>query len=53
LILEECKLCEHNQRGRLSCRYYAYRGKISPNRCKEMSVDPDDIGKYAYGSIDF
>ncbi|KAL5137970.1 Dynein heavy chain [Glycine soja] len=23
------QLCEHNQRGRLSCSYYAYRGKIS------------------------
>ncbi|KAH1253723.1 hypothetical protein GmHk_04G010320 [Glycine max] len=38
-ILEEGQLCEHNQRRRLSRNYYAYRGKISPSRCKETSVD--------------
>ena len=25
--------------GRLSCSHYAYWGKISPSRCKEMSAD--------------
>ncbi|KAL5177200.1 RNA-binding protein 12B [Glycine soja] len=30
LILEGDQLCKHNQRGRLSRSYYAYRGKISP-----------------------
>jgi len=38
LILKEGHLCKYNQRRRLSCSYYEYRGKISPvplqrNKC--------------------
>ena len=39
LRFEGDQLCDHNQRGRLSCNYYAYWGKISTSRCKETSVD--------------
>ncbi|KAL5123989.1 Dynein heavy chain [Glycine soja] len=38
-ILEGDQLCEHNQRGRLSRSYYAYRGKISRRRVRVMRTN--------------
>ena len=42
LILEGDQLCEHIQRGRLSCIYYAYRSKISP-----VPLQKDECGPCA------
>ncbi|KAL5165499.1 hypothetical protein HKD37_18G050617 [Glycine soja] len=52
LILEGDQLCEHIQRGRLSCIYYAYRGKISPVPLQKTSVDHAHQHDHSYMDMD-